>query len=56
MSKYLRILLFGVCGFGIIIVLFELPYVIPILISIACILLIGSLMNMLYENKVIKEK
>ena len=50
MNIYLRILLFGIGGFGSLILLFEIPNMKFIVFSVICILFIGMTLNMIYED------
>ena len=50
MNIYLRILLFGIGGFGLLILLFEIPNMKFIVFSVICILFIGMTLNMIYED------
>ena len=50
MNRFLRILLFGIGGFGLITLLFKIPNMIPIIFVIVCTWFIGTLLNLLYED------
>ena len=49
-NRFLRILLFGIGGFGLITLLFKIPNMIPIIFVIVCTWFIGTLLNLLYED------
>ena len=50
MNRFLRILLFGLGGFGLVTLLFKIPNMIPIIFMIICTWFIGTLLNFLYED------